>query len=163
MTANIRPRSENDLASCAAVLREVHAKDGYPVEGVDDALGWLSPPDLSAAWVAELDGQVVGHALISEASDEDAVRLWQARSDQPVAVLARLFVSPSARGHRLGEQLTEAAMHWAQERGQRLLLDVMEKDQAAIRVYENLGWSYLGDIQHRVDDRTVPARAYAAP
>lgn len=162
MTASIRPRTENDLPACAAALREVHAKDGYPVEGVDDALGWLTPPGLSAAWVAELGGEVVGHALVSEPHDEEAVRLWKEKSNQSVYVLARLFVTPVARGHHLGKKLTEAAMQWAQERGHRLVLDVMEKDQAAIRLYEDLGWSYLGDIEHKINGRTVPARAYAA-
>lgn len=163
MTARIRPRVENDLPACVTALREVHAKDGYPVEGVDDALGWLTPEGFSAGWVAELDGKVVGHALVSEPQAEEAVRLWEEKSDQPVYVLARLFITPEARGYRLGGKLTETATQWAQERDHRLVLDVMEKDRAAIRLYEDLGWSYLGDIDHQVDGRVVPARAYAAP
>lgn len=163
MTARIRPRTENDLPACATVLREVHAKDGYPVEGVDDALGWLTPPGLTAAWVAELDGEIVGHALVSEPHDEAAVRLWNKKSDQPVYVLARLFVTPSARGGQLGGKLTEKAMQWAQECGHRLVLDVMEKDRVAIRLYEKLGWLYLGDIEHQINARAIPARAYCSP
>ncbi|MGW9555461.1 N-acetyltransferase family protein [Nocardiopsis sp. NPDC055551] len=163
MTARIRPRTENDLPACAAALREVHAKDGYPVEGVDDALGWLTPPGLTAAWVAELDGKAVGHVLVSEPHDEAAVMLWKEKSDQPVYVLARLFVTPAARGHRLGGKLTEAAMQWAQERGHRLVLDVMEKDQKAIRLYENLDWARLAAIQHDVAGTSIPAQAYVSP
>ena len=163
MTDRIRPRTDDDLPACTTALREVHANDGYPVEGVDDALGWLTPPGLSAAWVAESNGEVVGHALISEPHGEDAVRLWKEKNDQPVHVLARLFVTPAARGCQLGKKLTEAAMQWAQERGYRLVLDVMEKDQAAIGLYEALGWSVLGDVSHHVGKRVIPARAYATP
>ena len=105
----------------------------------------------------------MGHALVSEPCDEAAVRLWKKKSGQQVHVLARLFVIPAARGNRLGAKLTEAAMQWAQERDYRLVLDVMEKDQAAIRVYENLNWSFLGEIQHQIDTKKVPARAYVAP
>lgn len=160
---NIRPREERDLPACAAVLKEVHAQDGYPVEGVDDPIGWLTPPRLTAAWVAELGGQVVGHVLVSEPDGEEAVRLWRERSAQPVEVLARLFVLPAARGIQVGEQLTKAAMARAQGLSQRLVLDVMEKDRAATRLYERMGWSSLGSISHAVGEIRIAARAYVSP
>ncbi|MBR8745147.1 GNAT family N-acetyltransferase [Nocardiopsis sp. MG754419] len=159
----IRRREDRDLSACAAVLKEVHAKDGYPVEGVDDALGWLTPDGLVGAWVAESDGEVVGHLCVTGEGGEDAARLWQARGGWPVGVLARLFVHPDARGRSLGERLTVAAMKDARERGTRLVLDVMEKDRAAIRLYEKLGWERLGEISHVIADRRVPAFAYVSP
>jgi hypothetical protein len=33
-TSVVRPRSEDDLPACAAVLVAVYEADGYPVEGV---------------------------------------------------------------------------------------------------------------------------------
>ncbi|MFC9090319.1 GNAT family N-acetyltransferase [Nocardiopsis dassonvillei] len=160
---NIRQREDRDLPACAAVLKEVHAKDGYPVEGVDDALGWLTPDGLVAAWVAESDDRLLGHICVTEERGEEAARLWRARDSRPVGVLARLFVSPAARGCRLGEKLTRAAMEDAERRGWRLVLDVMEKDRAATRVYEKLGWESLGEIWHVVEGRRVPAFAYVSP
>ncbi len=159
----IRRREESDLPGCAAVLEEVYVQDGYPVEGVDDALGWLTPDGLVDAWVAEADGKVVGHLCVTAERGEDAARLWQARDGRPVGIMARLFVHPDARGHSLGEGLTVAAMKDAHERGTRLVLDVMEKDRAAIRLYERLGWDRLGEISHVVGDRRVPAFAYVSP
>lgn len=163
MATEIRSRQPDDLPACVSALKEVHAKDGYPVEGVADALGWLTPPGLTAAWIAEVDGRLVGHALVSEPREEEAVQLWHQQSDQAAKVLARLFVLPEARGARIGELLTLAATKRAKERGQRLVLDVMEKDRSAIRLYQRLGWVALGAISHKVGGQTVAARAYVSP
>jgi ribosomal protein S18 acetylase RimI-like enzyme len=67
-------------------------------------------------------------------------------------VLARLFVLREARGRALGEQLTRTAMEFARHQGLRLVLDVMAKDTAAIRLYERLGWTRTGDTTHRYGD-----------
>jgi GNAT superfamily N-acetyltransferase len=147
----IRPRLESDIPQAAAGLVEVHATDGYPVEGVGQAEAWLTPPGLLQAWVAEIAGKVVGHVAVSRSSDEDAVSLWLNRSgsnaDQ-VAVLARLFVVPEARKRAVGERLMRTAVEFAQENGVRLVLDVMTKDAAAIRLYTRLGWTELGHAIH---------------
>jgi hypothetical protein len=62
----IRPRASDDLPAAAAALVHVHHSDGYPVEGVDDPAAWLTSPHQIAAWVAELDEHIVGHAAIGE-------------------------------------------------------------------------------------------------
>ncbi|MFF7941216.1 hypothetical protein ACFZC5_15995 [Nocardia gamkensis] len=61
MNVIIRPRSEADLDACTAALRHVHERDRYPEIWPDDPAGWLSPPKLLAAIVAERDQTVVGH------------------------------------------------------------------------------------------------------
>jgi hypothetical protein len=83
--ARIVVRPETDLQGAAAALTEAHATDGYPVEGVTDAEGWLRSDDVMAAWVAEAEGKFAEHAA----------SLWRARSDDDqdhVAVLALLFL-----------------------------------------------------------------------
>lgn len=147
----IRPRLESDIPRAAAGLVEVHATDGYPVEGVSQPKIWLTPPGLLKAWVAEIAGKVVGHVAVSRSNDEEAVSLWlnQSRSNaDKVAVLARLFVVPEARKRAVGERLMRAAVGYAQDNGIRLVLDVMTKDAAAIRLYTRLGWTKLGDAIH---------------
>lgn len=100
-TATVRPRESRDLAEAATVLTAVHESDGYPVEGVKDPEAWLSPEGLLAAWVAELDGHVVGHVAInSPQPGEEVARLWREESgddDSHIGVLARLFVAREAR------------------------------------------------------------------
>ncbi|UJW33664.1 GNAT family N-acetyltransferase [Saccharothrix sp. AJ9571] len=167
MTSRVRERRADDLDGAAAALVAVHESDGYPVEGVDDPRAWLRPATLLHAWVAELDGRIVGHAVLTAPTGSaDAVRIWreQAPGDERVAVLGRLFVLPEARGHALGERLARAAMELAQAQGLRLVLDVVDKDVAAIRLYERLGWQRIGTADHRFGDgRSITAYCYVAP
>ncbi len=163
----IRPLEEADLPGAASVLVEVHATDGYPVEGVADPEGWLRSAETLAAWVAEADRKIVGHVGVMRPHGEDAVSLWIQQSgedEKNIAVLGRLFVLKEARKHALGEGLTRAAMDYAQRKSLRLVLDVMAKDTAAIRLYERLGWHKIGDATHRYGDRQeVNAICYVAP
>lgn len=133
----VRPRRAADLPGAVAALVSVHASDGYPVEGVSDPAAWLRPRGEVAAFVAEADGRVAGHAAVVA----DPGTAGQ-------AVLVRLFVVREARGMRLGEELVRSAEAYAREHGLRLVLDVLTKDTAAIRLYERLGWSRTGAGLH---------------
>src|SRR5437868_2371962 len=102
---SVRRRQQADLPEAAAALVDVHRNDGYPVEGVEDPVAWLLSPDQIAAWVAELDGRIVGHVALSEPQPDDAAAsVWAAHADkgaERIAVLGRLFVHSGARGHAL--------------------------------------------------------------
>lgn len=167
----VRERTEADLPVCAATLMAVHAVDGYPVEGVPDlatAQAWLCPDGLVQAWVAELDGQVVGHALIGAPGPGDAAAtMWL--TDHPedlgrIAVGGRLFVHPDGRGHGAARRLMEIATADTARRGLRVALDVMAKDTVAIALYDKLGLQRIGATEH--DDghsNLVPALCYISP
>ncbi|NHA67474.1 GNAT family N-acetyltransferase [Phycicoccus flavus] len=166
MAAMIRPRTDNDLPALAKVLVEVHAVDGYPVEGVDDPLAWLDLPNAIGVWTAELGGAPVGHVALTEPGPgDDAARLLTEQSGpEPMAVLGRLFVAPAARGQGLAEQLVNTAMCASAEIQRQLVLDVMVKDRAAFRLYERLGWRTIGEITHQYGANNVEgALALAAP
>ncbi|MFJ1879913.1 GNAT family N-acetyltransferase [Streptomyces sp. NPDC088137] len=162
----IRPLEDADIPGAAAALMEVHATDGYPVEGVERPEVWITPPGVVKAWVAHR-GSVVGHVAIMKAEGEEAVTLWQRRSGEAktrIGVLARLFVVRSARKHAVGERLMRAAMDYAEENGLRLVLDVMEKDESAIRLYERLGWHFIDGATHYYGDgQQIPAKCYVWP
>ncbi|WP_309299419.1 GNAT family N-acetyltransferase [Streptomyces sp. A012304] len=180
----VRPFEAADLPGAARALIEVYETDGYPVEGVDDPEAWLRSEHVSAAWVAETGGDVVGHVAIMRPQGEDAVSLWAGQNgedgedgedredredrenevDARVAVLARLFVIDAARGRATGRRLVEAAMDHARAHGLRLVLDVMAKDAAAIRLYERLGWRRTGECTHHFGaGRSTPALCFVAP
>ncbi|WP_343244709.1 GNAT family N-acetyltransferase [Streptomyces sp. SID11385] len=146
----VRPRIAEDLPGAAAALVRVHASDGYPVEGVADPVGWLRPEGLVGAWVAVVDGAVVGHVAVVEAGGP--------------LVLVRLFVVREARRDGAGKALVRAAEAFARERGRGLELEVLGKDRAAMRLYERLGWRRGGDLVHEFGDgeRAMGAR-YVAP
>jgi ribosomal protein S18 acetylase RimI-like enzyme len=164
----IRPRTDADVPECAALLREVYALDGYPVEGVDDATGWMYPAGMMAAWVAYEPSRVLGHVAVCEPEDGDAAVSMLAErtgvTESEIAVLVRLFVGPAARGRRAGRKLASAAFDSATEKRLRVVFDVMEKDRSAISMYEKMGCTFLGSTSHHVaDGTTIPARCYAAP
>jgi ribosomal protein S18 acetylase RimI-like enzyme len=163
----VRPIRAEDVAAAATALVDVHGTDGYPVEGVAQPEAWIAPPGVVAAWVGVLDGQVVGHvAVMSPNGDEDAVALWRSRGADgaDIGVLARLFVVRAARGQGLGESLVREAMAFARARSLRLVLDVLHKDTAAIRLYDRLGWHPIGEAQHHYGTNPpAPARCYTWP
>ena len=165
---HVRRRTSADLGTCGAILRRVHELDRYPVEGVTDTDTWLNPPTLTRAWVATLDHQVVGHALLTSPTEgDDAARLWHEQTDTPLAaitVLGRLFVDPLARGHAAGSQLLREVLQYATAHGLTAVLDVMEKDEAAIRLYERAGWMPIGEARHTFGaNQSIRALCYVAP
>ncbi|MCD9878708.1 GNAT family N-acetyltransferase [Streptomyces guryensis] len=164
----VRPRTDRDLAACVEGLAAVHRHSGYPVNWPDHPADWLTPRALLAAWVAELDGRVVGHLSLSRAAEGDgAPGVWAARTGVGVdvtAVVGRLFVSPDARGHGLGAALLARAVEEARTLALHPVLDVVDSDTAATALYERLGWELLDVVeQHWAPDQTVSVRCYAAP
>jgi ribosomal protein S18 acetylase RimI-like enzyme len=147
----VRPLTQDDVPGAARALLDVHMTDGYPVDEPADPQAWLRPPGVLAAWVAELDGVVVGHVAVTRSQGDGAVPVWQRLSGEPeegIGVLARLYVTRAARGHALGERLLRQAMAYARAHGLRLVLDVVKKDASAIRLYERLGWERIGEVTH---------------
>ncbi|WP_221348151.1 GNAT family N-acetyltransferase [Streptomyces beigongshangae] len=163
----IRPREDADLPGAAAALTEVHATDGYPVEGVAHPEAWLRSDDVLASWVAAAGRRIVGHVAVMRPGGEDAVSLWTEQSgsdEQHIGVLARLFVLREARRQALGERLVRAAMDYGLSTGRRLVLDVVVKDSAAISLYERLGWLRTGRATHPYGTgHSVEAICYVAP
>lgn len=167
-TAIVRERADADLPGAAAALVEIHRTDGYPVEGVDNPKAWLTGSTMLGAWVGELDGRIVGHVAISRPQPDDAAAtMWTSTSEgrnDTIAVLGRLFVLDVARGHSLGLRLMQAATEYAHSHGLRLVLDVMTKDAAAIRLYERLGWRRIGTTEHdNGRGSLVPAICFVSP
>lgn len=164
----IRPRDPDDLPELAQVLVRVHAQDGYPVEGVTDPSGWLTPPGELAAWTALLNGRPIGHMSLTQASEtDDAAVTWQRATGQDISELAipvRLFVDPQHRQRGAGRLLMLAAHTFAGQHGLAMAFDVMLKDRDAIRLYEAVGCERLGVIPHEHGDgQTEPAAVYVAP
>ncbi|WP_157170879.1 GNAT family N-acetyltransferase [Nocardia araoensis] len=139
MSVIIRPRTEDDLGPCAAALRQVHDNDRYPDVWPTDPAGWLSPPKLLAALVAEHDGTVVGHAGLGTSGGMPEVVLESAGTQTVVSVI-RLYVVPVARRAGAGSQLLAAAARLAASRGRRAVLTVASDSAAAIAMYERHGW-----------------------
>ena len=166
MGPSVRYRTDHDLDDCVGTLAEVHERDGYPVNWPDSPAEWLTPPSLIGSWVAELAGRVVGHVGLSHSAAGDvAPGLWSARtgmSADKTAVVSRLFVAPSARGHGIGALLMARAATEACERDLHSVLDVVASDTAATALYERIGWQLLGTVEQEWSpDQRVTIRCYA--
>jgi len=168
MDVVIRPREPGDVPELAQVLVRVHARDGYPVEGVANPALWLTPTRELAAWTALFDGARIGHiSLVKASHDDDAAVLWQQATGRDISTLAipvRLFVDPQHRQRGAGKLLMLSAHAFASDHGFAMAFDVMVKDKDAIRLYEAFGCQRLGFITHEHSDgQTEPAAVYVAP
>lgn len=164
---SIRPRDESDLDACVRVLAEVHRRDGYPLNWPARPEAWVAQAASLGAWVAELDGRLIGHVGLSRGGEGDmAPGLWSDRNGvapERTAVLSRLFVAPGARGHGVGAHLVGRAVREARRRGLHPVLDVVASDTAAAALYERLGWERLATVEQRWSPhRTVTVHCYAA-
>ncbi|MEV1021220.1 GNAT family N-acetyltransferase [Streptomyces sp. NPDC050264] len=159
----VRPREDDDLGACVAVLAAVHAKDGYPTNWPADPARWLAAGAGGTAWVAQWDGRVVGHVMLGPPGAGDVAPSLVAAGPE-AAVVGRLFVDPAARGHRIGAMLLDRAAQEAYRKAARAVLDVVATDTAAVALYERLGWEFLATGQQEWGPgELVDVRCYAAP
>jgi GNAT superfamily N-acetyltransferase len=130
------------------LLRQVHARDRYPVHWPADPVAFLTPADELVTWVATRDGVVVGQVMLATAPEGLAALSasadeQQARSEN-LLLLRQLFVAPSARRQRLGSQLLDVATAEAATRGRWAALEVLSINVDAIALYERAGWTAVG-------------------
>lgn len=135
----VRTRHATDLDECVEALRAVHNADAYPLNWPADPHGWLTPPRLLQAWIAEGPrGTVAGHVAVQRLSNT-------ANSQAPArhAELSRLYVTPAARRHSVASRLVRQARSWAADQGYELTLNVTDEHRpAAVAFYEATGWQH---------------------
>jgi GNAT superfamily N-acetyltransferase len=145
----VRARTEADLAACRRLAEAVHTHDGYPVYVPDDLLSFIAAPDAIAAWVAVEDNDVVGHVVLRPGTFGAVMDLAMKSTGLPAArlgVIARLLVSPNTRRLGIGQSLLHVAAGHAVELGLRPILDVVDRHEAAIKLYESSGWTRAGMV-----------------
>ena len=94
-------------------------------------------PAREAAWIAEIDGKIVGSVFLM-------------RGDAPkTAKLRMLYVEPEARGMGVGAALIEACVGRARAIGyERLVLWTNSVLTAARRLYERAGFVLIDEERH---------------
>src|SRR5262249_41122265 len=102
----VRRRAAADEPRCLALLREVHARDGYPTHWPMNPQRFLAPPQQMTAWVWSQAGNVEGHVALHANDYLPSIDLANAglNPDQ-VGICARLLVAPTARRQGIGGQL----------------------------------------------------------
>ncbi len=125
----VRSRRAEDADALVAALAQVHERDAYPVRASRVTQDWLYDGS-DVAWVAQLDGRVVGHVALVRV---DAA--WE---------LTRYFVAVDARGSGAGRALLDVAEAWADADGVPMRLVVMQHNRDAQAVYVRRGWQRDG-------------------
>ena len=129
--------------------------DGYPTPRPLDLREFLVSPDALGAWVAERDGQVVGHVALHRCSTPEVLEMASRALTRPVdqlGVVARLLVSPDARRENIGRTLLNTASSEATRHGLWPILDVVTTFEAAVNLYERCGWERVGRVTFRFHD-----------
>ena len=107
-------------------------------------------------FIARLDGTIVGSAQLVRPPRNNEAQAF-------AAALMHAFVAPYARGHGLATLLTNRVEDGARALGYQVLnLDVRETQDAAIRLYERLGYRRWGEhpCYARVGGRTIRGYFY---
>lgn len=136
--------------------------------------GWLKPPPrqvLENYWkgvllvperrlvVGRLDGVIAGSAQLSRAPRNNEAQAF-------AGTLSGTFVAPWGRGHGIGHGIVEEIERLARELGLAVLnLDLRDTQQAAIRLYQRMGYRRWGThpVYARVDGRIVRGHYYYKP
>lgn len=164
----IRKKHEADDAECLRLLMLVHADEGYPLHlAPDEVPAFFSAEHEEVAWVAELQGVVVGHVALHWAADDPTLAAVHAATGLPMQqlyLLARLFTAPRERRRGLGRLLLRHAVEHARALERRVVLDVGQTLLPAIHLYESEGWMRLGELHPPLDDaRTLDLWVYLSP
>jgi GNAT superfamily N-acetyltransferase len=125
----VRSRRAEDADALVAALAQVHERDAYPVRSSRVTQEWVYE-GTDVAWVAQLDGRVVGHVALVRVDDA-----WE---------LTRYFVAVDARGTGAGRALLDVAEAWADVDGVPMRLVVMQHNRDAQAAYERRGWQRDG-------------------
>ncbi len=95
-------------------------------------------PSKERCWVAEIDGQSVGHIFLVKHPEE-----------QDTAKLRLLFVEPSARGRGLGDALVNECIRFARTAGyKKVVLWTQSILVGAHRIYERAGFRLIHEEPH---------------
>jgi ribosomal protein S18 acetylase RimI-like enzyme len=139
----IRPRDPSDIPILTQILTEVYNLTKYPVDGLPSFPARFQSTKALASIVALYNGKIVGHAELQDASGLNSQVIDSLTPHAPLssfAALVSLFVDPKIQGKGVGARLVREALVRGKAEGKRLVLIVLDKDEAAIRMYEKMGW-----------------------
>ena len=148
-TVVIRRKHHVDANACLELARLTHEVDGYPKYLPGDLDAFVNDAAEMAAWVAESAGRLVGHVAVHAATADPASSIASSATGlaaEQMLVIARLMVHPKARRKGVGRQLLDTATSYAAARQLMPILDVSQESDAAIALYEDLGWRRAGPL-----------------
>src|SRR6478735_6008007 len=121
MSVSIRPRRREDVGELVVVLTEQQPSSHYPVRWplwvpVEE---FLVRPGEERAWVAEVDGRVVGHVAVHTLAGELRDSFVAATGTEDRAELAVLFGAGDGVGTGGGGRLHDTAVEGIRASGRQ--------------------------------------------
>lgn len=151
MTVMMRQAGEDDLANLLELMQEFYAEAGYslnPDRARAAFLPLLTPGQVGQVWLAEFEGQMAGHVVLTFCYSME----YGGRS----AFIDDLFVRPTLRNRGVGRGLVEQARAVCEELGVRAMhLEVARTNGPAQAIYRAVGFDST--------DRELLTLALAAP
>lgn len=96
----------------------------------------------STFYIAELDGRAVGYAKLRENSKADCLK------DENAVELHRIYILERVKGKGVGGALMNRCLEAARAKGfPTIWLGVWEKNSAAQKFYEKIGFLKAGELQ----------------
>lgn len=118
---------------------EVLAQLGFPERWTAAV---IDPPQRTHALVAELEGEVVGFAIVRPSADDDA--------SPQTGELDGFYTAPAAWGRGAGQALLAAAVDALRDEGfTTATLWTAADNHRPRRIYEHAGWRLDGTTRHR--------------
>lgn len=145
MSLTIRERRADDLPRLVELLVEQQPTSTYPIRWplpfpVEE---FLVRPSERRAWVAESDGDLVGHVTVTDPGELTA-RFAAGTGATSFGMISVLFTGLASRGLGAGGSLLDTAVAWVQERAEVPVLDVIPTHGTALQVYRERGWVEVG-------------------
>lgn len=137
--------TQADIPTLINLMREFYAEGGYVLDEAEGKASFntlISTPALGGVWLAEIDGEAVGHVVL-------VVRFAMEYGGLE-GYIDDLFVRPSARRQGVGRALLEALFADCRQRGVKaLVVEVGQSNHAAQKLYASFG------LRGWTDDREV--------
>jgi GNAT superfamily N-acetyltransferase len=111
-----------------------------------------------AEWQERAAAGAAGLSEVAVVAVVDGAWVGTARGylEPPAAHLIAVYVQPAWRGRGIAQQVSQAVVEWARERGAgEILLSVSDWNEGARRVYQRLGFSATGITESLPWDASV--------
>ncbi|WP_148572498.1 GNAT family N-acetyltransferase [Nocardioides caldifontis] len=157
----VRRRRDHEVAACARLLGLVQAEGGYPLPRPESLRGWLTDAGLEGAWIAERQGEVLGHVAVGRVGHDAVSRMRWREAGRPVEQLmgvSRLFVRPRAREQGIGAALLTTAVADVRARGLTPVAELVSPGREGVRLYEKHGWRLVA--RHACGGRDAGLTSY---
>jgi GNAT superfamily N-acetyltransferase len=159
----LRRRRPNDIAACVrlAALSSPGTVRHPPWRA------WLTAEEVVEAWVAERQGELLGHVALSEVgADACSAMRWREVTGRPAGDLlavSRLFVRRRVRGEGLGTALLEMAVAGARARGRLPVVEAIGATAEELDLYARRGWRPVGLCPARLRADAVDVHLFLPP